>query len=92
MKTTLCLAAVALIAAGCAASPNTQVAQAECKIAPATTRSAASARAQPVDKLDQRRAEADLATSDIRRANLAHTPGIHGNLLEEALRDCRNAR
>lgn len=87
MKALLAIGVLALIG-GCASDP-VQVAQAECKVAPVTTAGyAAQHKTQKVDRLDQRKAQADLANSDFRRMQLAQHGGIQGNLLEEALRDC----
>lgn len=71
--------------AGCAAQ-ETQVARADCKIAPITTRSV-TGRPGPVNELDRRYAEMQLATSDYRRRQLDRH-GLNNNV-EEALRDCR---
>ena len=86
MKSIL-LAAVVAVAAGCATTENTQVAQAECKVAPITTASIAGARPKRVDPLDQRWAEMQLASSDYRFRQLQRH-GAFNNNIEEALRDC----
>ena len=78
-------AAAALAAAGCATQGDTY-AKADCKVAPITTASA-TGKARPVDSLERRAAEMDLATSQYRRDQLARN-GYVGNNVEEALRDC----
>jgi hypothetical protein len=82
MKATLAIL-VAVTLAGCAAQ-ETQVARADCKIAPVTTRSAVN-KAGPVSELDRRWAEAQLRSSDFRRNELARD---QFNTVESALRDC----
>lgn len=90
MKTTLtafsALAALAL--AGCATEGgNDRYAQADCRIYPATTASAAGVRPPKVDSLQQRAAEADLASSGYRFRNLQRN-GLANNNVEELLRNC----
>ena len=90
MKRLLLLATLA--AAGCATpGDNVQVAKAECKIAPITTASIAGVKPRPVDPLDQRWAEMQLASSDYRFQQLQRR-GLVNNNIEEALRDCDRAR
>ena len=86
MKRLLLLATFAV--AGCATSgDNVQLAKAECKVAPITTASIAGARPRAVDRLDQRWAEMQLASSDYRFQQLRrHGPA--NNNIEDALRDC----
>ncbi len=86
MKPLFAISAVALALAGCAATGDTQVAQADCKVYPITTASVAG-RKPEVDSIRQRAAEADLATSGYRFRNLARN-GPAGNNLEDILRDC----
>ena len=86
MKSLLFVAAAA-VAAGCATTENTQVAQADCKIAPFTTASIAGGKPRRVDPLDQRWAEMQLASSDYRFRELQRR-GAFNNNIEEALRDC----
>lgn len=87
MKSLFAHCAVALLAlAGCASQGDTQVAQAECKVYPITTASAAGGKPK-VDSIRQRAAEADLATSSYRFRNLARN-GIANNNIEDILRDC----
>ena len=86
MKTPFALsAALALALAGCAAQ-ETQVAKADCKIAPITTRSV-TGRPGTVTELDRRYAEMQLGTSDYRRRQLDRN-GLNNNV-EDALKDCR---
>ena len=88
---TLSALALALSAAGCAhLAPETPVAAADCKVAPVTTASATGARQRPVDRLDQRYAEMQLATSDYRMRRLQQPLGAM-NTVEDALRDCARA-
>jgi hypothetical protein len=75
---------LAVALAGCA-SQETQVAKADCKIAPVTTRSAVN-KAGPVSDLDRRYAEAQLRSSEYRREQLARSQ--FNNTIEDALRDC----
>jgi hypothetical protein len=82
------LATLVLALAGCAATGDNQVAQADCKVAPLTTASVAG-RAKPVDPLMQRQAEADLRSSEYRRQQLAAN---NFGTVEEALRDCNRSR
>ena len=84
----LIAAAAALLAAGCASTQPTQVAQAECKIVPVTTASIAGKRDRTVTLIEQRHAEMQLATSQYRMANL-QSQGLAFNNVEDALRDCR---
>ncbi len=90
MKTITILSSMAALAiAGCA-SQGTQVAQAECKLAPMTTTSMSyggASKSKPVSSLDQRYAEMALATSDYRFNNLRRN-GMSPNNVEDALRDC----
>ena len=74
---------IAAALAGCAAQ-ETQVARADCKVAPVTTRSAVN-KAGPVSELDRRYAEAQLRSSEYRRGQLARN---EENTIEQALRDC----
>ena len=84
----LALAApILLLAAGCAGTGETQVAQADCKVYPVTTASAAGGRKPSVNSLEQRHAEMQLATSDYRFRNLRQN-GYNMNNVEDALRDC----
>ena len=84
MKTPLALAAL-LLAAGCA-TQDVQVAQADCKVMPATTTSVAG-RKPNVSPLEQRYAEMQLATSEYRMRQLRER-GMAMNNVEDALRDC----
>ena len=89
MKIPAILSALAILAiSGCTAD-GTKVAQAECKIAPITTTSMTygSNKAKPVDRLDQRYAEMQLASSNYRFNNLRRN-GPALNNVEDALRDC----
>ncbi len=84
MKYALPFAAVLLLA-GCAGAGDTQVAQADCKVAPVTPASISGAPPKRVDPLAQRQAEADLRSSEYRRRQLATNSF---GTVEEALRDC----
>jgi hypothetical protein len=92
MKALLALS-VLLAVAGCALEPADQVARAECKIAPITTRNVATGTRTPEapDRLEQREAQMRLASTSYRHTQLARFGGPDGNLLEEALRDCDRA-
>ena len=84
----LALATVVLaLAAGCAAQGDTRIAQADCKVYPATTASATGMRKPNVSPIEQRYAEMQLATSDYRMRNLREK-GYDRNNVEDALRDC----
>ena len=88
MKMLLVFSALAALAvAGCATQGDTQVAKADCKVAPITTASVASDKAKPVDSLRRRDAEMQLATSGYRLRQLDRN-GMANNNLEDALRDC----
>jgi hypothetical protein len=88
MKTLLCFSAACLLAAGCASDPGAQYARAECKVAPITTSGSVHAgKSRPVNSLEQRYAEMQLASTQYRRDNLARN-GPYPNNVEEALRDC----
>jgi hypothetical protein len=86
MENLLAVSFLAVIATGCATAGNTQVAQADCKVAPITIASA-TGHAKPVSPLEQRYAEMQLATSDYRRQQYARH-GMVNNNVEDALRDC----
>jgi hypothetical protein len=84
----LLLAASAVLAlAGCATDAETRLAQADCKVYPATTASATGARKPNVSPIEQRYAEMQLASSEYRMRNLREH-GYDGNSVEDALRDC----
>ena len=85
MKTPLAIA-ILLLAAGCASTADTRVAQADCKVYPATTASATGLRKPNVSPIEQRYAEMQLANTDYRRRQLQER-GHDGNV-EQALRDC----
>lgn len=78
---------VLVLAAGCATPGDTQVAAVDCKVYPVTTASASGVRAPKVDRLEQRYAEMQLATSDYRFRNLRQN-GYNMNNVEDSLRDC----
>jgi hypothetical protein len=86
MKDLLAVSVLALLGAGCATPGDTQLAKADCKVAPITTASVAG-RAKPVTPIEQRYAEMQLATSDYRRQQYARH-GMVNNNVEDALRDC----
>jgi hypothetical protein len=85
MRLTIAVA-VATLAAGCASQGDVQVAQAECKVLPITTTSVAG-RKPNVSRIEQRYAEAQLATSEYRMRQLRER-GLDMNNIEDALRDC----
>lgn len=79
--------AVALAASGCAASGDTQVAAADCRVVPLTTAGATGHAPRAVSPIEQRAAEMDLARTEYRQRQLRER-GIHDNIVEDALRDC----
>ncbi len=88
MKTLFALSTAALLAAGCATSGNVQMAQKDCKVQPSLTSNIAnSGKAKPVDRIRQREAEMDLASTQYRHSQLQRH-GVFNNSVEEALRDC----
>ena len=89
MKMLIAATAAAMLAAGCATTEPTKVAQAECKIMPVTTASIGGGTPRNVSPLEQRHAEMQLATSQYRMAQL-QSQGMAFNNVEDALRDCRN--
>ena len=89
MKYVLATSIFAFALAGCAAQGDTQVAQAECKVAPVTTASATGGQPKRVDPLAQRQAEADLRSTEYARRQLAAN---NFGTVEEALRDCNRSR
>jgi hypothetical protein len=92
MRRTLALFAAALLAGACASLDSDQpLARADCKVAPLTLASSTGGRPRQVDPLDQRYAEMQLAGSDYRRRQLNQPLGAFNNV-EDALRDCANAR
>ena len=86
MKILLALSTSALVFAGCATEPNTQVAQADCKVAPIVTADSSLRHEDRVTDLDRRYAEMQLGTSDYRFRNLRRNPT--NNNIEDSLRDC----
>jgi len=75
--------------AGCATpAGNTQLAQAECKVAPITTAGVAGVRRAEPSSLGMRQAEADLATSRYRARNME--VNYYNNNVEDALRACNS--
>lgn len=91
MKLLLSLSAAAVVLAACA-TENPQLAQADCKIAPITTRGVAGVDGHlgTYNHLDQRYAEMQLGTSEYRRQLYARQ-GLTNNNVEDALRDCNRA-
>ena len=79
------LTASILLAGGCAMQEPTQVAQADCKVAPGTTRSAVN-KPGTYSELDRKWAEMKLRNSDVRRDAFA-TQGLTAPV-EQALDDC----
>jgi hypothetical protein len=91
MKTILTAvsALAALVLAGCATdgASNDKYAQADCKLYPATTMSSTGVHPPKATELQQRAAEADLASSGYRFRNLQRN-GMSPNNIEDAIRDC----
>ena len=87
MTKTPVILAVALAAAGCAASGDAQVAAADCRVVPITTASATGRAPRTLSPIEQRAAEMDLAGSEYRQRQLRER-GIQDNTVEDALRDC----
>lgn len=89
MKAFLALVLAAALAAGCATTEESvKVAKAECKVAPITTTSMTYAgKKKPVDSIEQRHAQAQLAASDYRFRNYA-SQGPFNNIVDDAIRDC----
>jgi PBP1b-binding outer membrane lipoprotein LpoB len=86
MKILLALSTSALVLAGCATEPETQLAQADCKVAPIVTADSSLRHEERVTDLDRRYAEMQLGTSDYRFRNLQRNPT--NNNIEDSLRDC----
>jgi len=86
MKAPFAIAAILAAAlAGCAATPNTQLADAGCKIEPGMTANTVNKRAQPSD-LDSKWAEAHLRSSGYYRQAEARDPNA---AIVQAARDCQ---
>jgi hypothetical protein len=81
----------ALVLAGCAAEEaqdkSLQMANADCKVLPATTDSSTGNPPKHVTEMQQKFAEADLASSSYRFRNL-QVNGQANNNVEDALRKC----
>jgi len=79
-----------LVLAGCASQQAAQeplrMANADCKVLPSTTDSSTGNPPKHVTELQQKFAQADLATSSYRMRNLQANPA--NNNVEDALRDC----
>ena len=90
MKSVFALSAAALLAAGCASTEPTQVAQADCKVTRVQTATVASngRTVRQPDRLDQRYAQMQLAASDYRLRELNSRGMGPTNTVEQALRDC----
>jgi hypothetical protein len=85
MKVLQLLACSAIVGlAGCATAPE-QYAQNDCKIVPMKPGYISGTYKAPDDKLAQRQAEMDLASTPY-RMRLLNRPGF--NNIEDALRDC----
>jgi len=85
------LSAIAIFAlAGCAGEEARQeplqLARADCKVMPATTDSSTGNAPRRATELQQKFAQADLATSGYRMRNLQANPA--NNNVEDVLRDC----
>ena len=89
MKVLFSLSAAALVLAACATTDNAQYAQADCKIAPITTRSVTGVDGHlgTYNDLDRRYAEMQLGTSEYRR-QLYAKQGMSNNNVEDALKNC----
>ena len=83
MKAAFVLLLTAAVA-GCAAAPETQLADAGCKVEPGMTANTVNKRAQPSD-LDRKWAEAQLRSSDYYRQALARD---QNSTVVQAARDC----
>ena len=79
------VASVMFAIAGCATQEPARVAQADCKVAPGTTRSAVN-KPGTYSELDRKWAEMKLRNSDVRRDAFA-TQGMTSPV-EQALDDC----
>jgi len=90
MKALFALTAAVLLA-GCATTENQQLAQAECKVHPITTRSYTDVHKPTTSSIDQADAQGALGTSDYRMRQLK-IHGLANNNLEDALRDCSMAQ
>lgn len=88
MKMLFALSAAAVLAAACATEPE-QYAQADCKVAPVTTRGVTGVDGHlgTYNNLDQRYAEMQLSTSEYRR-RLYAKQGLSNNNVEDALKNC----
>jgi len=88
MKLLFALSAASLLLAACATTDNAQYAQADCKVAPITTRNVAGTNhLGTYNELDQRYAEMQLGTSEFRR-QLYAKQGMSNNNVEDALKNC----
>ena len=88
MKLLFTLPAAALLVAACATTENAQYAQADCKVAPITTRNAAGGdHLGTYNELDQRYAQMQLGTSEFRR-QLYAKQGMSNNNVEDVLKNC----
>jgi hypothetical protein len=88
MKMLFALSAAAVLAAACATAPE-QYAQADCKVAPVTTRSVTGVDGHlgTYNSLDQRYAQMQLSTSEYRRRLYAER-GLSNNNVEDTLKNC----
>lgn len=84
MNILVALSTSALVLAACATEQDTQLAQADCRVAPVVTADS-SLRKDRVTDLDRRYAEMQLASSDFRMRQLRHDPT---NPVEESLAGC----
>ena len=89
MKSTFAAVAV-LVLAGCASQEPMQVAQAECKITPVTTDSVTGNAPKHTTELQNRFAQADLQSSQVRFAMLRER-GLANNRLEDVINGCQQA-
>jgi len=83
----LLAATSALLLGACASQEPVQLARADCKVYPMTAETATGNPPKHVTELQQRFAEADLASSQVRYHELARN-GMYPNPIEETLKDC----
>ena len=87
MKLLFALSAASLLVTACA-TENAQYAEADCKVAPITTRNVAGTHhLGTYNDLDQRYAEMQLSTSEYRRRVYAQQ-GLSNNNVEDTLKNC----
>ncbi|HXF78206.1 MAG TPA: hypothetical protein VN598_05060 [Usitatibacter sp.] len=88
MKELLAVTAALALAACASQEPQpVRLAKADCKVVPMTAESSTGNAPKHVTELQQRFAEADLASSQLRYRELARN-GMYPNAVEETLKDC----